>query len=284
MLGQQISRGGAGHTRLGPPQEQHFMDGNNKKKTGGLPTSPMVYAIITDMNVFGNPKVVDEQHHQYPSDAPPLPALVPLTLEKMKLNIECHISTGFVTSKSVWDVSCVRSQAFCNCLLAAPMDNQGTVSGVEIELGNDRLYTTIVVPQDEAASYGARGSPGAEVGDPGMYNPEFFRLNIPQVEGGSKLTLKITWFQPMTFAEGLYSLRVPFVFPETILPFATELASITKIKCTINTGTNDPVEVGKFDNPMKETNREPGMVTLKKHNSEEWTNQDFVASYRVSSR
>jgi len=72
-----------------------------------------------------------------------------------------------------------------------------------------------------------------------------------QVEGGSNLKLKITWFQPMTFAEGLYSLRVPFVFPETILPLSTELAAVTKVKCTINTGTNDPVEVGTFGNPMK---------------------------------
>lgn len=58
---------------------------------------------------------------------------------------------------------------------------QGTVAGVEIDLGHGRLYTTIVVPRDEAASYGARGSPGARVDDPGTYNPELFRLSLPQV-------------------------------------------------------------------------------------------------------
>ena len=58
---------------------------------------------------------------------------------------------------------------------------QGTVSSVEIDMGHGRFYTTTVVPRDEAAGYGARGSPKAEVGDPGAYNPEFFRLNIPQV-------------------------------------------------------------------------------------------------------
>lgn len=58
---------------------------------------------------------------------------------------------------------------------------QGTVAGVEIDMGHGRLYTTIVVPRDEAASYGARGSPGARVDDPGTYNPELFRLSLPQV-------------------------------------------------------------------------------------------------------
>lgn len=72
-----------------------------------------------------------------------------------------------------------------------------------------------------------------------------------QVEGGTKLELKITWFQAMTFESGLYSLRVSFVFPEDIVPLGTNLASITKVKCMINTGTNDTVEVGSFGNQLK---------------------------------
>ena len=80
------------------------------------------------------------------------------------------------------------------------------------------------------------------------------------MEGGSKLDLKVTWFEPMTFADGLYSLRIPFVFHENVLPLATHLASITKIRCSINTGTKDPVEVGTFANPMKVcTNRITGL-------------------------
>lgn len=66
------------------------------------------------------------------------------------------------------------------------------MSSVEIDMGHGRLYTTTVVPRDEAASYGARGSPDAEVGDPGTYNPEFFRLNIPQVSSLDSLPLFMT--------------------------------------------------------------------------------------------
>ncbi|KAG0629908.1 hypothetical protein M758_1G138400 [Ceratodon purpureus] len=288
ILAQQLRHGGGGgnNPTLGWPKQQAMapMEGKKNSKEG-LATCPMVYAIITDMNAFGNPKVDNDHYNQYPpaypADAPPLPALVPLTLERMDLNVECHISTGFVTLNSVWDVNCVRSRTFCDCLLVIPMENQGTVSSVQIDMGHGRFYTTTVVPKDEAASYGARGSPKSEVGDPGTYNPEFFRLNIPQVEGGSRLDLKVTWFQPMTFANGLYSLRVPLVSPETILPLATQLGSITKIRCSINTGTNDPVEAGTFANLMKEIQREAGMVVFENDNGKDWQNQDFIASYKV---
>lgn len=247
-------------------------------------TCPMVYAVITDMNVFGKADAEYDPYNQhpqtYPMNAPTLPAFVPLTLGKMKVKVECHISTGFVTMKSTWHVNCIRSQASCDCLLALPMDNQGTVSSVEIDMGNDRLYTTTVVPTEEAASYGARGSPDAEVSDPGAYNPKLYRLNIPQVEGGTKLEVKVTWFQSMTFDNGMYSLRVPLVFPQEILPLETQLVSIIKVKCAINTGTNDYVVVGAFGNSMEEAEREPGKVKLKK-DGDDWKNQDFIASYKV---
>ncbi|XP_024378444.1 uncharacterized protein [Physcomitrium patens] len=289
ILSQQLRHGGGvSAPSLGPPKHSTIPTMPEKKKMKGLPTCPMIYAIITDLNTFGNPKVDNAHGSLHPptfrADAPPLPALVPLSLEMIELDVACHISTGFVTAKSRWNLNCVRSQASCDCLLALPMDHQGTVSSVEIDMGHGRFYTTVVVPSDEAASYGARGSPNAQINDPGTYNPELFRLNLPQVEGGTKLELKITWFQAMTFESGLYSLRVSFVFPEDIVPLGTNLASITKVKCMINTGTNDTVEVGSFGNQLKETFREPGIVAFENESNGDATdgkNQDFVASYQV---
>lgn len=55
------------------------------------------------------------------------------------------------------------------------------MSSVEVELGGDRVYTTALVPKDEASNYGARGSASAKVDDFQAYNPELFRLTIPQV-------------------------------------------------------------------------------------------------------
>lgn len=132
ILAQQLRHGqpgGGNNPSLGPPKHQTMPPMDAKKRSeGGLPTCPMVYAVITDMNAFGNPKVDIEHYNQYPptypAGAPALPALVPLTLERMKLNVECHISTGFVTLKSAWDVNCVRSRTFCDCLLVIPLDNQ----------------------------------------------------------------------------------------------------------------------------------------------------------------
>jgi hypothetical protein len=72
-----------------------------------------------------------------------------------------------------------------------------------------------------------------------------------QVVSGTRLSLKITWFQAMLFSDGLYTVRVPLILPDYVVPLETELASIVKLTCSINTGTPHPVVVGQFNNTMK---------------------------------
>ncbi len=72
-----------------------------------------------------------------------------------------------------------------------------------------------------------------------------------QVVSGTQLSLKITWFQAMLFSDGLYAVRVPLILPDYVVPLETELASIVKLTCSINTGTPHPVVVGQFNNTMK---------------------------------
>jgi hypothetical protein len=72
-----------------------------------------------------------------------------------------------------------------------------------------------------------------------------------QVVSGTRLSLKITWFQAMLFSDGLYAVRVPLILPDYVVPLETELASIIKLTCIINTGTPHPVVVGQFNNTMK---------------------------------
>jgi hypothetical protein len=76
-------------------------------------------------------------------------------------------------------------------------------------------------------------------------------LFLFQVVSGTRLSLKITWFQAMLFSDGLYAVRVPLILPDYVVPLETELASIVKLTCSINTGTPHPVVVGQFNNTMK---------------------------------
>lgn len=65
------------------------------------------------------------------------------------------------------------------------------------------------------------------------------------------MRLKITFFQAMIFDDGKYSVSVPFAFDDYQSVYNNPIASVTKITCTINTGTAQPVVVGDFNHPMK---------------------------------
>jgi hypothetical protein len=143
-----------------------------------------------DPFLVGNPKInpaptgysSPPQNPGPPVAAPQLPALIPLQLSSpLSLDIECHISTAFVTMEVSWRLSCAASGKKVDCLFALPMNHQGTVTAVEIDMGGGRMYATLVVPKDEAAGYGAQGSKDAIPQDNTKYNPELFRLTIPQV-------------------------------------------------------------------------------------------------------
>ena len=129
ILAQQLHHGtGSGTTSMGPPKRPMMPATRPANESSKLPTCPMVYAIISDMSIFGNPNVPDSHYSAYPPqvpvNTPVLPALVPLGLLDVNLNVECHISTAFVTVEGTWDLNCVRSRATCDCLLALPMDHQ----------------------------------------------------------------------------------------------------------------------------------------------------------------
>lgn len=92
------------------------------------------------------------------------------------------ILVSFVVSPSLLFLNmCKRRRYIFSRVYRISFFLQGTVSGVEIDLGDGRLYATLVIPKDEAASYGVKGSTESGAEDPGTYNPELFRLFFPQV-------------------------------------------------------------------------------------------------------
>ncbi|KAL3688709.1 hypothetical protein R1sor_015018 [Riccia sorocarpa] len=284
-------------TSLGPPVSSipPTFDPNKKDSHAAiLPKGPVLYAVITDRNSliepttiqYGPPIVQNGMGAALDSNpSPAKPALVPLDMNSVSLNVECHISTAFATVQGVWTLNLLKKETACDCLLAVPMHRQGTVSGVEIDLGDGRLYATLVIPKEEAASYGAKGSTDTGAENPGTYNPELFRLFCPQVLAGSRLSIKITWFQTMEFMEGYYHVKIPFTFPDHVLPEGKTVVNVTKVLCTINTGTNLPVEIGGgLPESLKETSRTLGRVTLTADSSDSpdgWRNGDFNAAYKV---
>nr|GEU94379.1 von Willebrand factor, type A [Tanacetum cinerariifolium] len=100
------------------------------------PTSPMVYAVISDPSVVENPEICSYQPHVYGKCDPP--ALVPLHMHGVGLEVEGWLMDGgsvVVSLSGVWRVHCVASCATCDCRVVVPMGEQLTYGSQVLDCG-----------------------------------------------------------------------------------------------------------------------------------------------------
>ncbi|KAK9734443.1 hypothetical protein RND81_04G140100 [Saponaria officinalis] len=93
-----------------------------------LPTAPMMYAVVSNPKIVDNPDIRSYQPYVHGKCSPP--ALIPLHMKEMKVEIECCVDVAFVTVVGSWRVHCVDSAKCCDCRLVIPMGEQ--VSSSEI--------------------------------------------------------------------------------------------------------------------------------------------------------
>ena len=87
-----------------------------------LPTSPMVYAVISDPTIVDNPDIPSYQPHVHGRCDPP--ALIPLPMNRVDLEVDCFMDTAFIRVTGSWRVHCVKSSRSCGCRIAIPMGEQ----------------------------------------------------------------------------------------------------------------------------------------------------------------
>lgn len=87
-----------------------------------LPSAPMVYAVIYDPSIVDNPDVPSYQPHVHGRCEPP--ALIPLQMNGIELEVDCLLDTAFVTVRGSWRVHCVMGSRSCDCRIAVPMGEQ----------------------------------------------------------------------------------------------------------------------------------------------------------------
>lgn len=105
---------------VAPPKPPPVME-----KSAGyayLPTSPTVYAEISDPTIVDNPDIPSYQPHVHRRCDPP--ALIPLPMNRVELEVDCHMDTAFVRVTGSWRVHCVKSSKTCACRIAIPMGEQ----------------------------------------------------------------------------------------------------------------------------------------------------------------
>ena len=87
-----------------------------------LPTAPMVYAVIHEPGIVDNPDLPSYQPHVHGRCDPP--ALIPLQLNAIELDVDCYLDTALVTVTGSWRVHCVMGSKKCDCRIAIPIGDK----------------------------------------------------------------------------------------------------------------------------------------------------------------
>ncbi|KAL5768485.1 hypothetical protein ACOSP7_015033 [Xanthoceras sorbifolium] len=241
-----------------------------------MPTAPMVYAVIQDPKIVDNPDIPSYQPHVHGRCDPP--ALIPLQMNRVDLEVDCYLDTAFIRVSGSWRVHCVMGSKSCDCRIAIPMGEEGSILGVEVEVSGKSYSTRLIAMGDNKdVEKGVRPEHG------GFLKPHIFTLTIPQIDGGCNLSIKLCWSQKLSYCDGLFSLNVPFKFPEYVNPTIKKLPRKEKILLNVNTGTGTEVLCKTTSHPLKQLRRDVGKLGFS-YEAEvlKWSSTDFTFSYSVS--
>ncbi|KAL8230253.1 hypothetical protein R6Q57_000031 [Mikania cordata] len=237
-----------------------------------LPTAPMVYAVIKDPSVVDNPDICSYQPYVYGHCEPP--ALVPLHMHGITMEMECYLDTAFVTVRGIWRVHCVASSACCDCRIAIPMGEQGSVLGIEVETPR-RSYSTQFITQQF-------GNDAANTNYGFLMKGNTYMFKIPQVEGGSHIHVNVRWSQKLLYQNNDLCLSVPFIFPAHVVPVVKGNSMKEKVSLNINSGTDSEIICNISSHPLKETRRHAGSLVFSyEADVQKWSTQDFYFSFSV---
>ncbi|KAG9458059.1 hypothetical protein H6P81_002567 [Aristolochia fimbriata] len=231
---------------LSPPKPPSF-----DKSESYQPTAPMIYAVISDPAIVDNPDVPSYQPHVHGRCDPP--ALIPLQMNEIQMNLDCYFNTVFVTVAGSWRVHCVMGSRSCDCRLVVPLGEQGSILGVDIDVAG-RSYSTQLMRMEDTQDK----EKSTKLEDGKFLRPQIFSLKVPKVDGGSVLSVKIRWRQQLLYNEGQFSIAVPFSFPDYVNPSGKMFASSEKIQLNVNTGMAKGVIFKTISHALKETRRQMG--------------------------
>ncbi|KAE8654634.1 hypothetical protein F3Y22_tig00117048pilonHSYRG01214 [Hibiscus syriacus] len=268
-----------------------------------LPSAPMVYAVISDPRIVDNLDMPSYQPHVYGRCDPP--AFIPFQMNGVDRDVDCYGDIAFVQVLGRWRVHSVMGGRSCDCRIAFPIGNQGSILGVEVDLPGIS-YSTELIRVEESKVIQKLARPQNE----GFLQPHIFTLTIPQV-GGTNIGIKLRWSQNLSFNEGEFSLTVPFSFPEYVAPVVGGTNIGIKLRWSQNLSFNEgefsltvPFSFPEYVAPVGDQSsievnggvvlaESPNFAGTKRQAEKfsflyevevlTWSNTDFSFSYSVSS-
>ncbi|KAL2501390.1 inter-alpha-trypsin inhibitor heavy chain-related [Forsythia ovata] len=262
---------------VAPPKQAVAMERDREDVHSYLPASPMIYAVIGNPAIVDNPDIPSYQPHVHGRCDPP--ALIPLQMNGISLEVDCYLDTAFVTITGSWRVHCVMGSRSCDCHLAVPMGEQGSILGVEVEVPRKSYSTKLIALDNERDT-----DKVAKIEDGGFLKSHIFTLTIPQVDGGTNLSVKLSWSQKLLYSDGQFTLKIPFNFPEYVTPAGKKISKREKIQLNVNSGPGTEVLCKTTSHPLKEIRRQAGKLAFS-YESEvlTWSSSDFLFTYTISS-
>lgn len=261
---------------IAPPKPVPQMENSPASARLHLPASPMVYAVISNPGIVDNPDIPSYQPHVHGRCDPP--ALLPLQMNDVALKVDCWLDTAFVTLTGSWRVHCVMGNKTCRCRVAIPMGEQGSILGIEVgKLRKSYSFQQVAV-EDKKDNQNEDEPENGE-----FIKPHIYTFMIPQVDGGTNLSIKVCWSQKLIYNCGNFCLNIPFAFPEYVIPAGKKISKREKIQLSINCGPETEVLCKSTSHPLKEQRRLAGKLGfLYEAEVLTWSTSDLNFSYSVS--
>ncbi|KAL6335238.1 hypothetical protein AAG906_029472 [Vitis piasezkii] len=272
-LSKRIYYGKDGSASAPKPQEME----KSESQESFLPTAPMVYAVIPEPSIVDNPDVPSYQPYVHGRCDPP--ALIPLHMLGIAMEVDCYLDTAFISVSGTWRVHCVMGSRRCDCRVAIPMGEQGSVLGVEVDVTGRSCNSRLITEEDTKDN----GKP-AKTEDGRFLRWRIYTLKVPKVEGGTNLSIKFSWSQKLLYQDGQFNLIIPFSFPTCVTPAGKKIPKKEKIRLNVNSGTGTEILCKATSHLLKELRRQVGKLGfLYEAEVQTWSRADFNFSYTVSS-
>lgn len=165
----------------------------------------------------------------------------------------------------------------CDCKVAIPLGDQGSILGVEIQTPN-KLYRTKLTAEDNSSDNEKIMNP-----EDGFYvKPHLFTLTVPQIDGGSNISVKARWTQKLLYNDGQFTLRIPYSFPEFVTPTGKKMSKKEKIELNVDAGPHTEVICKSTSHPLKEHQLEAGKLSFSYESDVlTWSKSDFIFRFAI---
>ncbi|WCJ39392.1 Nucleoside diphosphate kinase family protein [Euphorbia peplus] len=242
-----------------------------------LPTAVMVYAVVYEPEAVDNPDVPSYQPYVHGRCEPP--ALIPLQMNEVAMEVDCCLDCATVSFSGKWRVHCIKTSRKCDCRIAVPMGDQGSILGLEVDITGKSYHSQLIIPKEEAKNKDNQ----PKIGDGNDLKGYIYTFKIPQVGGGTTISVKVTWSQKLDYNEGQFCLNVPFNFPAYVNPVSKKISKREKVSINVNSGTGKEIIRKSNSHGLKEIRREIGKLGfLYEAQVPTWSSSDFTFSFSVA--